>query len=199
MENKADASLSNALLLITVAVYVAVLAALFAGMAATKPTAAQAVMDWAKDYGSIIAGLPVIVALFIAKDQLDASRLQHEAATKLEFKDELYGLQIATEVASSYRTPKIFRLYLYSPRKKISDGAVESVAKSGSPEVIQAFSNLEAVVNDGATFSKEKNFASFMTGDTQFFDDDETLAAKAVLSAVKDRKEFLRQFLPNLV
>jgi hypothetical protein len=110
----------------------------------------------------------------------------------------LEGLQTATEVASSFRTPKVFRSFIFSSRKKITDGEVESVSKSGSPEVVKAFADLKAVVNDGAKLARPKNLATFISGVSQPFDDDETVAAKAVLSAVDNRKKFLRQFLPTL-
>lgn len=196
---KEEESFSNALTIVTSAIYVVILAAAFAGLMVTRTTTGEAVYTWVKDFGSIIAGLPVIVAVVVAKQQLDASRIQHEAAIKLQFKDELEGLQMAAEVASSLRTPKVLRSFLFTSRKKITDSEVESVAKSGSPEVIKAFADLKAVVNDGAKLARPKNLATFMTGDSGPFDDDETVAAKAVLSAVGNRKKFLRQFLPSLV
>jgi hypothetical protein len=64
--------------------------------------------------------------------------------------------------------------------------------------VVKAFADLKAVVNDGAKLARPKNLATFISGVSQPFDDDETVAAKAVLSAVDNRKKFLRQFLPTL-
>lgn len=199
MENRADAHLSTALLLLTTAIYVGILAALFAGMAVTKPSNAQALMDWAKDYGSIIAGLPVIVAIFVAKQQLDAARAQHEATIKLEFKDDLDGLQVASEVASSLRGPKYLSSFIFFKKRKINQSEVDAVAKCGSPAVITAFADLKAVVNDGAKLKREPDLLNFMFPHRSLIDDDQSKAAKAVLKAVEDRKKFLRQFLPSLI
>lgn len=199
MENRADAHLSTALLVLTTAIYVAVVSALFAGMAVTRPTTAQALMDWAKDYGSIIAGLPVIVAIFVAKQQLDASRAQHEANTRLGFKEELDGLQVAYDVASSLNTPSFLRGLLFSRTRSIKGSETDTVEKCRSPKVIEAFANLKAVVNDGAKFEREKTIVDALLPAHAMFGDDQTEAAKAVLYAVDERKKFLRQFLPNLV
>lgn len=199
MENRADAHLSTALLLLTTAIYAGVLAALFAGMAVSKPTITQALMDWAKDYGSLIAGLPVIVAIFVAKQQLDAARTQHEATIKLEFRDDLEGLQVASEVALTFRAPRFMSSFIFPKKRTIKQSEIDAVAKCSSPAVIAAFADLKAVVNDGAKLVREPDLFSFMFPDGSVFDDDQSNAARAVLKAVEDRKKFLRQFLPNLV
>jgi hypothetical protein len=199
MESRVDAHLSTALLLLTTAIYVAVVSALFAALAVTRPTTAQALMDWAKDYGSIIAGLPVLVAIFVAKQQLDASRAQHEANTKLEFKEELDGLQVASDVASSLNTPSFLRGLLFSRKRHIKDSEMETVEKCRSPKVIEAFANLKAIVNDGAKFEREKSIIDALLPEHAVFGDDQREAAKAVLFAIGERKKFLRQFLPTLV
>jgi uncharacterized membrane protein (DUF485 family) len=70
---KEEESFSNALTIVTSAIYVVILTAAFAGLMVTRTTTGEAVYTWVKDFGSIIAGLPVIVAVVVAKQQLDAS------------------------------------------------------------------------------------------------------------------------------
>lgn len=76
---------SNVILAIAVVLYLAITAASFGGVVASNPTAGAAALNWMKDYGAIIAGIPVFVAVLVAKQQLDASRRQHYTNTKLSF------------------------------------------------------------------------------------------------------------------
>lgn len=108
MTDKENDELSSAVLMVAVAVYVALTAMLFAGMVAAKPSIASAISTWAKDYGAIIAGVPVLVAVWVAKQQLDANRRQHvadrkhqSAMLKIPFQKEIICLAAVEEYASS--------------------------------------------------------------------------------------------------
>lgn len=54
--------------------YIAILCMSFAGLAVTKPTVGAAFLDFTKDYGSLLAGIPVLIGVIIAVEQLKASR-----------------------------------------------------------------------------------------------------------------------------
>lgn len=99
MTVKENDEFSSAVLMVAVAVYVALTAMLFAGMVAAKPNIASAISTWAKDYGAIIAGVPVLVAVWVAKQQLDANRRQHVASVKRSFQKELACIAGAKDYA----------------------------------------------------------------------------------------------------
>lgn len=91
MNNKED-DLSSTVLLVVVVLYVAIVAASFAGMLVTHPHDFLPMMDWAERYGAIIAGVPVLIAVWVAKQQLEANRRQHEATIKRSYHKELDAL-----------------------------------------------------------------------------------------------------------
>jgi hypothetical protein len=73
--------------------YIAILCMSFAGLAVTKPTVGAAFLDFTKDYGSLLAGIPVLIAVLVAKQQLDANRRQHVAQIKRGLREELEALE----------------------------------------------------------------------------------------------------------
>ena len=91
----------SALLLVAIALYAGALAALFAGMTVTKPNVAAALSGWARDYGSLIAGFPVLIAVVVARQQLEAGRRQHIATIKRSFQKELDAIQFFHKFARS--------------------------------------------------------------------------------------------------
>ncbi|MBP2614788.1 hypothetical protein [Agrobacterium pusense] len=197
---KEEESFSNALTIVTSAIYVAVVAATFAGLMVTEPTTGKAVLSWIRDFGAIIAGLPVIIAVVVAKQQLDASRTQHEATTRLQFRDELEGLQTALEVALRHKNIVSLSLVALLGPPKIRDSDRLSVSNCKSPHVIESFDLLKSIVNDGAKYpAPTGGFMATIVRMFPYYGGDASRAANDVISAVKDRKEFLRQFMPNLV
>ncbi|WP_174020438.1 hypothetical protein G6L89_007480 [Agrobacterium fabrum] len=194
-----EESFSNALLIATSAIYIAVVAATFAGLMVTMPTTGEAVLSWIEDFGSIIAGLPVIIAVVVAKQQLEASRTQHEATTRLQFRDELEGLQTALEVARRHKNIAALSLVPFLGPKKIRDSDRLSVSNCKSPHVIESFELLKSIVNDGAKYpAPTGGFMAMLFLRFPNYGGDAAKAANDVINAVKDRKEFLRQFLPTL-
>ncbi len=188
-----EQSFSNALTIVTSAIYVAVVAATFAGLMVAQPTTGEAVLSWLKDFGAIIAGLPVIIAVVVA-------RTQHEATTRLQFREELEGLQTALEVALRHKNIVAVSLVALIGPPKIKDSDRLSVSNCKSPHVIESFDLLKSIVNDGAKYPAPTG--GFMAAIVRMFPSyggDAARAANDVINAVKDRKEFLRQFLPNLV
>lgn len=83
------------ILCVGTAVYMAVCAMAFGGMLVTRPSAGQAFLDFAKDYGAIIAGIPVLIAVIVAKQQLDASRNTHRLTMLHQTKDRRDALSTA--------------------------------------------------------------------------------------------------------
>lgn len=92
MSDKEDDSFAMSILCVGIAVYIAVCAMAFAGLVATRESTAQAFLDYTKDYGGLIAGIPVLIAVLVAKQQLDAGRRQHVANIKRSFQPELDAL-----------------------------------------------------------------------------------------------------------
>ena len=86
---KENEQFSSAILYVATAVYVAVCAMVFGALYAKKQTFGDAFLLYMKDYGTILAGVPVLVAVVVAKQQLDANRRQHVATVKRSFKTEL--------------------------------------------------------------------------------------------------------------
>lgn len=70
-------------------------------LTAQKPAFGDAFLELMKNYGTILAGIPVLVAVVVAKQQLDANRRQHVATVKRGFKDQIDAL-IAVQKLSSH-------------------------------------------------------------------------------------------------
>ena len=75
----------------------------FGALYAKLPTFGEAFLELMKNYGTILAGIPVLVAVVVAKQQLDANRRQHVATIKRSFKDELNALNTIHNFAQNLR------------------------------------------------------------------------------------------------
>ncbi|KAB2694078.1 hypothetical protein F9K79_20850 [Ochrobactrum sp. Kaboul] len=107
MSNKEDDSFAMSILCVGTAVYMAVCAMAFGGMLVISPSVGQAFLDFAKDYGALVAGIPVLIAVIVAKQQLDANRDQHRATIKLSFQAELDALSDIAFFAAEARDSTI--------------------------------------------------------------------------------------------
>lgn len=67
----------------------------FAALVAMKPTLGDAFLNFTKDYGALLAGIPVLIAVLVAKQQLDANRRQHVATVKRSFIDKIEAIEKA--------------------------------------------------------------------------------------------------------
>lgn len=95
MKSDADGGFSSVILALAVVLYITIVCLTFAGLVATKPTVGIAFLEFVKEYGAIVAGIPVLIAVLVAKQQLDASRHQHAVQlyeTKQNELDALEGL-----------------------------------------------------------------------------------------------------------
>ncbi|PQZ50635.1 hypothetical protein CQ052_15480 [Ochrobactrum sp. MYb15] len=77
--------------------YVAFCCLILGWLVATEDTVIEALVVMGGTYGTLLAGIPVIIAVLVAKQQLDAMRRQHVATVKRSFRDELEAIRIATE------------------------------------------------------------------------------------------------------
>ncbi|WP_266076551.1 hypothetical protein [Brucella intermedia] len=99
---KENEQFSSAVLYVATAVYVGVCAMVFGALYAKKQAFGDAFLLYMKDYGTILAGIPVLVAVVVAKQQLDAMRRQHVATVKRSLMERLDALseveKFSTEV-----------------------------------------------------------------------------------------------------
>ncbi|PWL18848.1 hypothetical protein DKP76_07240 [Falsochrobactrum shanghaiense] len=95
MKSDADGGFSSVILALAVVLYITIVCLTFAGLVATKPTVGIAFLEFVKEYGAIVAGIPVLIAVLVAKQQLDASNRQHVATLKRSFQKELDALNTA--------------------------------------------------------------------------------------------------------
>lgn len=73
--------------------YTVVICMAFTGMVVTRPTVGAAFLEFTKDYSTLLAGIPVLIAVLVAKQQLDANRRQHVATIKRGLRKELEALE----------------------------------------------------------------------------------------------------------
>ncbi|MCD4512507.1 hypothetical protein LQT97_14870 [Brucella pseudogrignonensis] len=97
---KENEQFSSSILYVATAIYVGVCAMVFGALYAKLPTFGEAFLVLMKDYGTILAGIPVLVAVVVAKQQLDANRRQHVVNVKRTFRDELDALAGIDKLAS---------------------------------------------------------------------------------------------------
>ncbi|WP_266018575.1 hypothetical protein [Brucella intermedia] len=98
---KENEQFSSAILYVATAVYVGVCAMVFGALYAKLPSFGDAFLAMMKDYGTIITGIPVLVAVVVAKQQLDASRRQHVATVKRSLKGQLDAIKTVRHFLTS--------------------------------------------------------------------------------------------------
>ncbi|MBO1025447.1 hypothetical protein IPU75_12035 [Ochrobactrum sp. SD129] len=101
---KENEQFSSSILYVATSVYVGFCAMVFGALCAKMPTFGEAFLDLMKNYGTILAGIPVLVAVVVAKQQLDANRRQHVATIKLQFRLELDALNKLEAFAEDLNT-----------------------------------------------------------------------------------------------
>jgi len=111
---KENEQFSSSILYVATAVYVGVCAMVFGALYAKLPTFGESFLVLMKDYGTILAGIPVLVAVIVAKQQLDANRRQHAATIKRSFKTEIDVLNaLRSEPPRVCRRPQLVRNRVY--------------------------------------------------------------------------------------
>lgn len=89
---KENEQFSSSILYVATTVYVGVCAMVFGALYARQQSFGDAFLKLMADYGTILAGIPVLVAIVVAKQQLDAMRRQHIANVKRSLKAEIDAL-----------------------------------------------------------------------------------------------------------
>lgn len=203
MKDKNEEDISGLLLWGATVLYITVLCMAFAGLVALDGHGRSVVIiftEFVKDYGSLLAGIPVLIAVLVAKQQLDANRREHVANIRLQFRDELLGLQTAEDRAKMYRYGRLISHQLVTTLQ-ISPAEIDAVGKCNCLNVIKAFTTLQSIINDGERYPVSHKMPKSVLLATLGLPDrsgDETIAANDVLRAVNERKSFLRQFMPEL-
>ncbi len=94
-EEKENEQFSSSILYVATAVYLAICTMVAGALTAQKPTFGDAFLLFFKDYGAILAGIPVLIAVLVAKQQLDAMRRQHRSNVKIGTIDRLNAVKIS--------------------------------------------------------------------------------------------------------
>lgn len=191
---KENEQFSSAVLYVATAMYVGVCAMVFGALYAKLPSFGEAFLTLMKDYGTILAGIPVLVAVVVAKQQLDANRAQHYATMHLKFVDELKALEAAQKLSLRViaRTHK-FGLY---KKLQVTASELKLMRYCRDEEFRDSLEFLRKTIEDNerhprAHIDPEVKFLLRVTRSQLY-------AAQDLLVAIEHRKKFLRQFLPNL-
>src|SRR5690554_2671182 len=99
---------SSALVMIALVIYAFILASVLGSLWGVHPSTDLNVPHglyeyWINRYQTLIGSGFAILAVAVAVGQINESRRQHAATVKLSFRDELEALQVASEVANTYR------------------------------------------------------------------------------------------------
>lgn len=149
MKNKSEEDISWLFLWGVTALYIAVLCMTFSGLVALNEHGKAVVTiftDFVRDYGSLLAGIPVLIAVWVAKQQLEASRRQHIATIKRSFNKELEAL----EVLESYISDIINQSKM--PRSKILQGIDDGTGVKLFNPRIEYIEKLSTLAPDAAIY-----------------------------------------------
>jgi len=81
--------------------YAAICSFVFGSLWASNGNFLDAALILAGTYGTLLAGVPVMVAVLVAKQQLDASRRQHVSVIRRSFKKELDAIEQLRSLAKA--------------------------------------------------------------------------------------------------
>lgn len=98
--------------------YTVVICMAFAGMVVTRPTVGAAFLEFTKDYSTLLAGIPVLIAVLVAKQQLDANRRQHVSNVKRTFQKELDLIRRLRQMANNVDKKDVAYFYGLSRQLK---------------------------------------------------------------------------------
>lgn len=210
---KENEQFSSSILYVATAVYVGVCAMVFGALYAKLPTFGEAFLLLVKDYGTILAGIPVLVAVVVAKQQLDANRRQHVATVKRSLREEIDSLNevkffashytgYEVEMASRYFSGAIANQsfvghsYLSRGLPRPSSVVWNSVKASNSIEVTQAAFELFLTLNDGKPFNFMSDEGIQFPLDVDKIGDRGRIvfAANRVLETISERHKYLKQY-----
>lgn len=198
-----DGGFSKVIVALATIFYIVIICMSFAGLAATKTgtNSISVFTTFMKDYGSLIAGLPVLIAVMVAKQQLDAHREQHLATIKTAYKDELLALRTAEKIANKFKNSSVFLINIFYSKPQFTSAELEEIIISKSREVREAAAHLFDIVNNDASYRSpiSNTILGGALGHTaSILLSDKSLAAIDLFHAIEDQKKFLRQFMPDL-
>lgn len=84
--------------------YVAFCCLILGWLVATEDTVIEALVVLGGTYGTLLTGVPVLIAVLVAKQQLDANRRQHVATVKRSFKEQLDAIDEVRSFSRRIRT-----------------------------------------------------------------------------------------------
>lgn len=134
---KENEQFSSSILYVATAVYVGVCAMVFGALYARHQSVGDAFLKLMADYGTILAGIPVLVAVVVAKQQLDAMRRQHVAAVKMGLLDRITAfnvgkarMQMIVDLASSDQYITLVQRYNSRLLPKIDANTLEYLKRN---------------------------------------------------------------------
>lgn len=148
MQNKGEEDVSWLLLWGATIIYIAALCMTFSGLVALGEHGRSAVSifnEFVKDYSSLLAGIPVLVAVLVAKQQLDANRRQHVAQIKRSFKKELDALNEVTRFNNLIQRSSQEHFFDAIVKYDLSDNNLFSMPEHRYKEIRPLISNNAAV------------------------------------------------------
>lgn len=80
--------------------YVAFCCLILGWLLAINGSSVEALVEMGGTYGTLLTGVPVLIAVLVARQQLDAARKQHVATIKRSFRSELDALKTMRNLTS---------------------------------------------------------------------------------------------------
>ncbi len=155
---KENEQFSSSILYVATAVYIGVCAMVFGALYAKLPTFGEAFLELMKNYGTILAGIPVLVAVVVAKQQLYANRRQHVASVKRSFMKEIEAIKTARDFCQAVISADITDInntqsplnivYDKSLTNDVLDKNVSACLSSVQSMIDKATSSLDALALD---------------------------------------------------
>ncbi len=195
------------------AVYIAVCAMAFGGLIISSPTVGKALLDFARDYGTLLAGIPVLVAVIVAKQQLDANRRQHLATVKRSFREELDALNSIKHFANRYTGYEVQMVNRYFSGPFVGHAFVgNTYLRPGYPQpTAKVWDDVKACKSEAITQAAFELLVTLNGGNPFDFMSDEGIqfpldvesiwdtgrivfAARRVLDCVREQHEHLNQY-----
>ncbi|MCK4205281.1 hypothetical protein J3U99_10930 [Brucella pituitosa] len=210
---KENEQFSSSILYVATAVYVGVCAMVFGALYARQQSFGDAFLKLMADYGTILAGIPVLIAVVVAKQQLDANRRQHVATVKRSLREEIDSLNEVKFFASHYTGYEVEMASRYFPGAIANQSFVghsylspglprpnsvvwNSVKASNSIEVTQAAFELFLTLNEGKPFNfmSDESIQYPLDVDRIWDQGRIVFAANRVLETVSVRQKYLEQY-----
>lgn len=135
--------------------YVAFCCLILGWLVATEDTVIEALVVLGGAYGTLLTGVPVLIAVLVARQQLEANRRQHVATVKRSFKEQLDVISAANQwvnsiLAMSYddqlenQDPDVAGFQLW----RLNSTQIERGKSNLAPNIIFSFESLSQMIDD---------------------------------------------------